>query len=177
MRLSFIFPLIVCTLCFSGVLSARAESSDEIYVVDMQRVIGESIIGKAARNTLESEAKKRQAALSAKASELEKAKAEIGKQSALLSPSALEEKRTSLEKGTRDLERLVQDNRDALSRKNNAEIEKIVAQVDEILKELGAKGKYKFILEKDRRVVVYADPKFDLTEQVIKTLDSKKIGL
>ena len=163
------------SLCIQAI--GHAESDDKVYLVDMQKVINESIIGKAARNSLEAEAKKRQAALAGQKSDLEKIKIEIEKQSSVLSPNALEERRADLEKKAKAFERAVQDDREALSRQNGAEIEKIVKEINQVVQDLAGKDRYKFIIEKDARFVLYSDPHLDISEEVLKTLDSKKVGL
>jgi outer membrane protein len=159
------------------VAECRAEGARPVYVIDMQRIIGESVIGKAARNNMESEIKKSQGALDKAKIDLDAMKTQFEKQGALLSPDAAREKRAAVEKRERELGRMYQDQREELSRKNNSEIAKVVAQVDKVIEEMAKEKDYDFILEKNQRLVVYADRKFDLTDEVIKILDDRKVGL
>ena len=178
-------PLFLCISLLSSVvlvvpgavLSEAHKTLDSIYVVDIQRVIDESIIGKAARNNVEADIKKSSLKLEQQKVELDKLRTEIDKQSALLSPDALEGKRDLLSKKEKEFSRAYQDQREEVSKKNGAEIGKVIEQIDKVVKELAGKNNYDFILERDSRFVVYADSKLDLTADVIKILDSEKLKL
>jgi len=168
----FAFAIVGIGSLFASV-NANAEEHDALYLVDMQRIISESALGKAAKTSLEGEAKKRQAGLAAQKAELDKLKGELETQASVLSASATEEKRATLEKKAREFERTVQDQREELGRKQSAAIEKIVQQANQAINDLATKGKYKLILEKDSRVVLYSEPSLDITGEVLKAIDSK----
>ena len=154
---------------------ACAAEEGAIYVVDIQRVISESVAGKAARNNIEAEIKKAEAKLALMKSEFDKAREEFSKQASLLSAEALQEKKEGLQKRETALQRAAQDQREELMRKNGAELNKVVEQVQKIVDELAKSGNYPVVIEKDPRFVVYAGSRFDLTEQVVKALDTKKL--
>ncbi|MBX7136603.1 MAG: OmpH family outer membrane protein [Oligoflexia bacterium] len=154
---------------------ALAADSKSIYVVDMQRVIDESIMGKAARNNMQEEIKTEELKLSTRKSELQRSQAALDKQSSVLSSSALQEKREGLSKQERELMRDVQDKREELSRKNGVEISRIVKEIDAIVEQLAKNKQYEFVIEKDRELVLFVKPDYDLTEQVIEALNKKKM--
>jgi outer membrane protein len=169
--------LCACSALFLSVVGNAAAACSEICVVDMQRLVSSSILGKAARSDMENEAKKRESALAARKIELDKLREEISKQAAVLSQGALEEKKTALEKRARDFEADVRAQRDELGRRNTAAVKKIVGQIDSVVKDLAAERHYKFILEKDERLVIYSGSELDITDEVLKVLDKKKIGM
>lgn len=157
---------------------ARAEEAAQqekapMYVVDMERVIAESIAGKAARNTMQEEVKKAERKLQLLKNEVEKLKSDAAKQVNVLSDAAIEERKEAIAKRERDLQRSIEDNREELAKKNDAEMGKVVKRIDEVIKELAESGKYPLIIEKDPRYVVYANSRFDITDVVIGALDSK----
>lgn len=162
-----------CTLA----MSETAATPDAVYFINMQKVIDDSILGKAARSDVEAEAKKRQIALDVKKSELGKLKEDFEKQRALLSPSALSDRQQSIEKKERDLMHDFEDQKEALEKKNSHEMKKVVDQIDAAVKELAEKNNYRMVIERDPRMVLYADPKWDLTEEIVKHLNEKKLGL
>ena len=88
----------LAAVCVTTQRAAQASQETEIYVVDIQRVINESIEGRAARNNIETEIKKSEVRLAKMKSDLEKNKAELSKQAALLSPAAMEEKNKAVAK-------------------------------------------------------------------------------
>jgi len=148
-----------------------------VYVVDMQKIINDSLVGKGARANLEADYKKREVLLERKQQELRKLQEDIQKQSGLLSSAALEEKRQVLARTERDFSRLVQDQRAEAAKKGDAEMGRVVKEIDGVVNELGSKGSYPFIIERDPRVVVFASSRIDLTAEIIKILNERKIGL
>lgn len=161
-------------------LSAYADSGvnlsgKPIYVVDMQKVLTDSIAGKAARNDLEAEAKKSEAKLERARLDMKAFQESVAKQQSLLSGSALEQKRDSLVQKERDLQRLLDDEREALDRKKASEIRKIVLRTNEIIKSLAKDKGYDLIVEKDPQNILFVDPKFDITSDVLAKLDKEKL--
>lgn len=159
-------------------ISAYAvDKGSEVAVVDVQRVINESIIGRAARKNVEvlvSESKVKLASLKAS---LETQALDLKKQGAVLSKSAMDEKTAALEKQQRELQRKYQDLQEEIGRRNSEELSKVVREVATTVEELAATHGYVAVFEKDRRVVVYHSPRLDITNQVIELLDNKKIAL
>lgn len=151
-------------------------SAPTMYVVDMQRVLDESIAGKAARNTVSEEIKKREAKLQLARNELQRLSQELEKQSALLSEEAAVAKREQLARKERDFQRDVQDHQEDLARKNDEEISKIVRQAQTVIKEISDKRKLPFVLERGDGFVVFVKDEYDLTADIIKALDSKTLG-
>lgn len=178
-KLSFfpLFILVSSVLFAASATQARAEEVDAIYFVDMQRVINESIIGKAAKSDLEAEVKKREAGLAKLQGDFKALRADVEKQASLLSAEALKGKQDAVEKKGRELERAMQDQREELTKKNNEAVGKVVQEVDAVISELAKDKGYKMIMEKDARLVVYADKSLDLSDEIIKTLDSKKVSM
>lgn len=174
-KLSIFFAL------FFSVANASAQefakANEPIYVVDMMRVFSESIPGKAASNNLQEEVKKKRVILEKKKVELDGLKQELDKQSSLLSESALQAKQEAFMKKNRDLERAYQDQKDEIAQKNKDAMEKVLKLINESIKEVSEKNKYRIVLEKDLRVVVYADKKYDISEEVIKQMNEKHVGL
>jgi len=157
---------------------APAWSADKtVYVVDMQRVINDSLVGKAARSNLEADAKKREVILEKNRQELTKLQEDLAKQGTLLSPNALEDKRQIFAKKERDFGRLLQDQRAEMAKRQEVEMAKVIKEIDGVIAEIGAQGDYPFIIEKDPRLVLYANERLDLTDAVVKALNAKKIGL
>ena len=160
---------------FASGSEAWSENPAPIYLVDVQRVINESIAGKASRNNVEAEVKKSELHLAKLKAEIDRLAAELDKQSSVLSPEALVEKREVVRRRQRDFERALQDQQEELARKNDAEMAKVMAEIQKAVKELAWQGGYRIIMERDPRVVIYAADGLDLTDQVVKILDAKKL--
>jgi Skp family chaperone for outer membrane proteins len=157
-------------------LSTTALADKGVLVVDMQRVISESVVGKGAKATLEAEAKKRQSSLATRKEALDKVKDALEKQEKLLSATALEEKRGDFAKKAREFERAVADQREELGRKNSSEIQKILDSSKKVVTEIAKQKQAKIVIEKDSRSVLFVDSAIDITSEVIKELDAKAIN-
>jgi outer membrane protein len=152
-------------------------SAQSIAVIDTQRVINESISGKAARNNLEGEIKKGQAKLAQLKADFEKQKGDVEKQAGILSGAALEQKRDALGKKQVELQRAYQDIQEQLARENEREIGKVVQQVRDVVEKLAAERKYDFVFERDRQAVVFHSEGIDITSDVVQLLDKQKVAL
>jgi len=170
---AYVMASLACVLGWIGV--ARAEIS--VAIVDVQRVVNESIIGKAARSNMESQIQKAKVKLSNLQADLEKGKADLQKQSGILSGSALEERREALGKKQLEVQRAYQDIQEQLAKTNDKEIRRVVEEVQKVVDEMADEKGYSFVFEKDRQSVVYANPQIDITQDVVKILDKRKVDL
>ena len=167
--------LAICAVVVSvGATPALAET---IALVDTQAVLNQCIIGKAARSNLEARIKSAQAKLAQSKGDFEKQRADLEKQAKVLSGSALDAGKEALSKKQVELQRAFQDTQEELARVNEQEVSKVVAQIQEVVKELAKERKYTFVFEKDRQTVLYASDRIDISADVVKILDKKKVAL
>ena len=157
--------------------SQNGQPAGPIYVVDMQKIIDQSVIGKAARNNIEEDMKKKRLSLEKLKLEIDKAREEIEKQSSLLSAEAIQSKQEQVIRKQRDFERAYADQREQLAKKNQEAMSKVVTEIDEVIKKLAAENNYRMVLEKDARTVAYVNEKYDISDEVIKAVNAAKVGL
>jgi outer membrane protein len=153
---------------------AAAREDVRIGYVDLQRAIFSSNPGKEARRSLDERTDKLKKDLEKKQEELRTIKAEFDKQSAILSPDARAEKERDLQRRFRELERLKQDSEDELNRRDQELSKRILGEVREVVRQIGGKGNYTLILERNAAGVLYAANGVDLTEEVIKAYNASK---
>ncbi len=168
---------LVCVFVVVGLSSTTIAQAQKIVIIDTQRVITESIIGKAAKNNLEVEIKKGQAKVAALKADFERQRSDLEKQSAILSGSALESRREELERKQVEFQRIFQDIQEKLARSNDAEISKVVSQINELVKALAQEKEYQFVFERDRKSVLFSSERIDITDEVVKNLDKKRVAL
>jgi outer membrane protein len=170
--------ILVASLFFlvTPVTTAVAEGL-KIAVVDTQEVLNQSIIGKAAKSNVETELKKGQARLAQLKNDFEKASADLSKQSAVLSGAALEERKEAIEKKRTEYERAALDLREGVMRRNDSELGKAVKEIEAVVAEFAKDEGFSFIFERDRQTVVFAAEGIDITGEVVKVLDRKKVAL
>lgn len=165
----------ICAIVFTCVSSVAGAES--VALVDTQLVLTQSIIGKAARSNLEGRVKKAQAKLVQSKTDFDKQRGELEKQAAILSGSALEAKKEALGKKQVELQRLYQDAQEELAKANEQELIKVVKEIQLVVDQLAKERKYTFVFEKDRQTVLYSSDRIDISSEVVKILDKKKVAL
>lgn len=161
-------------IAFGAASLAHAES---IALVDTQLVLTQSIVGKAARSNLEGRVKKAQAKIAQSKAEFDKQRGELEKQAAILSGAALEAKKEALGKKQLDLQRQYQDTQEALAKTNEQELIKVIKEIQSVVNELAKERGFTFVFEKDRQTVLYSSDRIDISSEVVKILDKKKVAL
>jgi outer membrane protein len=163
-----------------GILALAAPSlafGESIGIVDTQWVLSQSIVGKAARSNLEGRVKKAQAGLGQRKADFDKERMALEKQAKILSGAALESKKEVLSKKQVELQRAYQDAQEELSKANEQEIAKVVSEIQDAVKEVAKERNLTFVFEKDRQAVLYASDRIDISGDVVKILDKKKVAL
>jgi outer membrane protein len=158
------------------VLAAGGAPAQQVYTVDLQRVIDQSVVAKSARAELQGEMKKREDMLAEKRSGIEKLKADLQKQASLLSQSAISERQDGIARKERELAGEFDAQREEMARKTDAQMRKILAQIDLVIRDLAKDKNGALIIERDPRLVLYAASSLDITEEVVKRLNEKKLG-
>jgi outer membrane protein len=157
---------------------AAVAQADEVKIgyVDLQRAIFSSNPGKEARKALDERTDRLKKDLEKKQEEVRGFQAELSKQSAVLSPDARAERERDLQRRVRELERLKQDSEDELNRRDAELSKRILGEVREVVRQVGGKGSYTLILERNAAGVLYAANGVDLTDEVIRTYNASKGG-
>jgi len=146
----------------------------KIAYVDMQKALNFCEAGKEAKKQMTAEVEKVQKILAGKQKELEKLKEELEKRGLVMSESVRREKEREYQTKLRDFQRLQTDYQDELRRKDRELTEKILRDLETVIKKIGEEGKYTIILEKNQPTILYISSSLDLTEEVIKRFDQQK---
>lgn len=146
----------------------------KIAYVDMQKALNYCEAGKEAKRQMTLEVEKMQKVFAGKQKELEKIKEDLEKRGSVLSENVRREKDREYQAKLRDLQRLQKDYEDDLRRKDREFTERILKNVEVIIKQMGEEGKYTVILEKNQPTILFISNSLDLTEEVIKRIDQKQ---
>lgn len=173
----FVFVMLAALLvCGIGPLSPAAAQDLKVGVVDLFKVLNESEAGKRAKGNLESLIKSKQAAIDEKGKSIEKMKADLDKQAAVLSAEARKQKEEELERLVRDYQRIAADSQAEVKKKESELTGGILAELRQLIVEIGSQEKYTLILENAGGVVLYFQPSVDLTNKVIAKFNQSKAG-
>jgi outer membrane protein len=144
----------------------------KIAVIDTQRAMLESDEAKQLMQAAQTELQGEQSSLQALGQEIQKLREQFQKDAEVMSDTdrrsrqkEIEDKQIEAEFLANKLQKDVQDKQQELG-------QQIVPKLEAVLKELTDQEKYDVILE--RRAILYADPKHDITKQVTDLLNAKK---
>ncbi len=162
--------VVICVLFAAG--SAHAEI--KVGIVDLMKALNESESGKKAKTDLETLIKSKQSVLDTKGKEIEKLKADLEKQSSVLSAEAKKSKEDDLEKLLREYQRLVTDSQNEVKKKESELTGEILKEIRVIVDKIGEEGGYTMILENADGLVLYSKKEINLTDVVMKKYNESK---
>jgi outer membrane protein len=165
-----VFFLGLCLVVF-GMVRADAQSGGsggKIGVVNLQRTLLETTVGKNAQKSFEAKKKSKQASLDAKQQALQKAAADLEKQRLVLTPEALAKKQRELEKTYVELQQHFAQLEKELAEEQAKLIQDILTKAAPVIKELAKSGGYSLIV--DGSSVVWAADGVDLTDALNKKM-------
>ena len=156
-----------------GQAAAPPPGLQRIGFVDVQRVLARSAAGVAAREQLEREKAAMQKEMDGKRQEIEKLRDEIDKKGPLMTADVRREKQDVFERKRRDAARLADDFQKELEKKEQTQLQKVLAELSGVIERLGKQRGYYLVVEKRGAVVLYADASADLTDEVIRAYDQE----
>ncbi len=146
----------------------------KIAYVDMQKALNYCEAGKEAKRQIASEVGRLQKEFNDMQKELEKIKEDLEKRGSVLSENARQQKERDYQTKLRDLQRLQRDSQEDLRRKDREYSDRILKNLEAIIKKIGEEGKYTLILERNQPTIIYISNLLDLTDEVIRRSDKKK---
>jgi len=153
--------------------AATAQAQDlKIGFVDLQRALNESEAGKRAKDDFRGQIDKVQNYLKRKKEDLDRMKEQMEKKGAVLKEEERRNMEKDFQKKVRDFERTYKDTQAEMQGKDNEMTGKILADLQEVIQELGRTEGYTMILEASTNVL-YGNPSADLTERIIETYNSR----
>ncbi len=159
---------ILLALFFSLLGTPPAMAADlKIGFVNTERVFRESQLALKAQKKLEKEFSAREQDIQKQIKQARDLQSFIEKEGLTLSEADRGKKERELANLNRDIQRAQREFREDLNQRKNEEFAGVHEKARKAILELAEKEKYDFILEN----VVYASPRTDITEKVIKALD------
>ena len=153
------------------VQSAQAEvpAVKKIAMVDMQRVLNETVAGKRARKELENSSKSKQGKLDKKRKKLEADAAKLEG----MSGQALMEAQEKLQRESMELQSMLFALEQELGEQHNKLLEKMYRNAQAIVTEMAKADGVDLVLVRDQMTVIYTQDAFDITAKVIKKYNAK----
>lgn len=161
------------SLCFLGTTAAGAAEPGKIGTVDIQKVLFNSDAGKIAKEQLAGKIAKHEAEKNTREDDLKKLKAELEKQNILLNESARNAKEKDYQQKLKEYQRFIKDVNDELQAKDEELKNRIIEEAFRTTQEYGKKNGFSLIVAKSE-MMMYMDEKIDITDEIVKLLNSKK---
>ena len=156
------------------VFSVAAAQADELKIgyVNSDRVLRDAIPAKAAQAKLEGEFGKREKDLTDLVNKLKAASDKLEKDAPTLPESERSRRQRELVEQDRDLQRKRREFQEDLNQRRNEELAGVLERANRVIKQIFDQEKYDLILQE----VVFAGPRVDITDKVIRTLNSAPAG-
>lgn len=174
-----ILVVILMGLCLIAVGMIPKTSNAEtlkVGIVDLLKALNESEAGKRAKTDLESLIKSKQTSIEEKGKNIEKLRADLEKQAAIISVEAKKAKEEELERLIRDYQRIVADSQSEVKKKEGELTGEILKDLREMINKIAQEEGFTLILEHAEGLVLYANKSLDITDKVIKRYNESKAG-
>ena len=138
--------------------------------VNTERILREAAPAQRAQKKIEAEFKKRDDELAKIAGELKKLQEELEKNAVTMSETQRRNKERDFGELNRDFQRKQREFREDLNQRRNEELAQVVQQANGVIRQIAEQEKFDIIFQD----AVFASPRIDITEKVIKALEAGK---
>ena len=169
-----VIPAVAVALAAIVAVATPARAELKVALVDVQRALNESQAGKAAKDKFKVEFDKMQNSLKGEKDRLDKMKDDLEKKSVVLKESERKNLADDFEAKRRDLRRKLEDSDAELRKKDQELTGDILKDLADVIQKIGEREGYTLILESSSSPVLYGSKTIDITDEVIRTYDTKK---
>lgn len=166
--MSFKCMAILAALLFP-LASALAQDSSKVGFVSTERIFREAAPAKAAQAKIEQEFSRREKELQEMAGRLKTMSDKLDKDAAVLSESERIKRQRDLADLDKDFQRKQREFREDLNQRRNEELAIVLERTNKVIKQIAETEKYDIVFQE----AVYASPRIDITDKVLKALNGK----
>ena len=163
MRQTLVQALAVAVLALPA---APALAEGKIGFVNTERILRDAIPAQRAQKKIEAEFQKRDQELARLADQLKRMQEDLEKNGVTMSETQRRSKEREFGDLNRDFQRKQREFREDLNQRRNEELAQVLEQANRAIRALAEQEKFDIIFQD----AVYANPRIDLTEKVIKAL-------
>ena len=160
--------LLSCLLCMGAVASHAEEF--RVGFINTDRIFREANTAKVAQSKLEQEFSKREKELVELGNSLKSNSEKLERDAPTLSETQRTTRQRQLSDQDREFQRKRREFQEDLNARKNEELQQVLEKANKVVKQVAEAEKYDLILQE----AVYINPKHDITEKVIKVINSGK---
>ncbi len=168
MKLYMSRTFMLATVCMSA-LSVQAEDF-RVGFINTDRIFREANTAKVAQTKLEQEFSKREKDLVELGNSLKSNSEKLERDAPTLSETQRSTRQRQLTDQDREFQRKRREFQEDLNARKNEELQQVLEKANKVVKQVAESEKYDLILQE----AVYINPKHDITEKVIKVINSGK---
>jgi outer membrane protein len=161
--------ILAATVVALGVAAPAAAQELKIGYVNSERVLREAAPAKAAQAKLEAEFAKRERELNEAGTRLKTSADKLDKDAPTLSEAERSRRQRDLVEQDREFQRKRREFQEDLTQRKNEELASVVERANKVMKQIFDGEKYDLIIQE----AVFAGPKIDITDKVIKALNAQ----
>ena len=151
-------------------LPVLAQEAVRIGYVNTERILRDAAPAKASQQKLEQEFSKRDKELQEMTARLKAMSERLDRDASVLSDSERQRRQREFAELEKDFQRKQREFREDLNQRRNEELAGVIEKANRVIRQLAEQEKYDFVLQD----VVFASPRVDLTDKVIKALSNAK---
>jgi outer membrane protein len=163
------FFLAAAALALAAAFPATAQEL-KIGFVSTERVLREAAPSVRAEKKLEAEFQKRDQELGKIAEELKRLQQDLDRNAMTMPESQRRGKEREFADLNREFQRKQREYREDLNQRRNEELARVIEHANKVINQIAEREKYDLILQD----AVYRNPRIDITDRVIKAMDSAK---
>jgi len=168
-RIGLAALLAVTALAAAAQGPAAAPQSMKIGYVNTERILRDAAPAVRAQRKIEAEFQKRDQELAKMADQLKRMQDDIEKNAVTMSEGQRRNREREFGEMNRDFQRKQREFREDLNQRRNEELAQVVEQANRVINQIAEQEKFDLILQD----AVYRSPRIDITDRVIKALESK----
>jgi outer membrane protein len=153
-----------------GATAPAATVTGKFGFVNTERILRDAAPAQRAQKKIEAEFQKRDQELARIADQLKRMQEDMEKNSVTMSDAQRRAKERDFGDLNRDFQRKQREFREDLNQRRNEELAQVVEQANRVIRQIAEQEKFDIIFQD----AVFASPRIDITDKVIKALESNK---
>lgn len=163
--------VVLCALFLVGSHSAVAQIENaKIGFVNLDRILRDAAPAQRAQKKIEGEFAKREQELNRMADQLKKLQDQLEKNTVTMSESDRRNRERDFNETNREFQRKQREFREDLNQRRNEELQGVLDRANRVVKQIAENEKFDIIFQD----AVWASPRIDITDKVIKLLDDSR---
>ena len=162
-------------LLFAAALAMAAApawpQSGKLGFVNTERILRDAVPAQRAQKKIESEFKKRDQELAKMAGDLKRMQDDLDKNAMTMSENERRNREREFGELNREFQRRQREFREDLNQRRNEELAQVVEQANRVIRQIAEQEKFDIIFQE---MPAYVSPRIDITDKVIKALESAK---